>query len=489
MNTPRVSGIKKAIFIVLILAVGRPAAPQTAYTPYYGDIHSHTAFSDGLEGSTPANAYAHARDVAGLDFFAVTDHFPADDPDAGWGMQASEYLQAIAEADAANADGVFVALYGYEWTMSDADYHGNVLMAPAFGMALTIAGFYETLFYDRMADGRIVGQFNHPALGASADWGDWAFSSMGGWAMRRMEVRGDYPPALSRVGLTGEIAQYAAAIENGWLVGADGSKDTHGGTWGEFGENYWEKFTTVALASSLTRDDILEALSMRRTYVSQDSDFRTSPLTVEFTASTDGGATFPFTMGQAVQPSGTGATVRLSAADGGADYLEEARIYKNGSSVARQTGIHALTATLLFPDPNPAHGDFYFGVIIQEDGEIALTSPLFLRVGDFDADGLLDADEINLFDTNPNYPDTDGDGLSDGEEVSTLLTEPLNPDTDGDGYMDLVEAVCGGAGIPRDPARHPGTVCINFAPIDAPRPSGFAPANAGPYDSARGYGW
>jgi len=36
---------------------------------------------------------------------------------------------------------------------------------------------------------------------------------------------------------------------------------------------------------------------------------------------------------------------------------------------------------------------------------------------DIDEDGLTDYDEINIYRTNPNNPDTDGDGINDGNEV------------------------------------------------------------------------
>jgi len=45
-------------------------AAQTVPTVFFGSLHSHTSLSDG--SGTPAEAYAHARDVAGLDFLAIT---------------------------------------------------------------------------------------------------------------------------------------------------------------------------------------------------------------------------------------------------------------------------------------------------------------------------------------------------------------------------------------------------------------------------------
>ncbi|WP_420628214.1 protein kinase domain-containing protein [Candidatus Leptofilum sp.] len=56
--------------------------------------------------------------------------------------------------------------------------------------------------------------------------------------------------------------------------------------------------------------------------------------------------------------------------------------------------------------------------------------------GDADGDGLSNAQEINIVQTDPNNPDTDGDGLNDGDESLTYGTEPLQPDTDSDGLLD-----------------------------------------------------
>lgn len=44
---------------------------------------------------------------------------------------------------------------------------------------------------------------------------------------------------------------------------------------------------------------------------------------------------------------------------------------------------------------------------------------------DSDGDGLTDADEINIYGTDPHNPDTDGDGLLDGVEVEMGCTDPL----------------------------------------------------------------
>lgn len=64
---------------------------------------------------------------------------------------------------------------------------------------------------------------------------------------------------------------------------------------------------------------------------------------------------------------------------------------------------------------------------------------------DTDQDGLNDADELNIYHTDPNNPDTDGDTFFDGHEVA-MTYSPLvknkkmhQVDTDGDGLNDWLE--------------------------------------------------
>jgi hypothetical protein len=54
---------------------------------------------------------------------------------------------------------------------------------------------------------------------------------------------------------------------------------------------------------------------------------------------------------------------------------------------------------------------------------------------DFDKDGLGSFNE-NRAGSRPFRPDTDADGLLDGEEVLVFQTDPANPDSDDDGSMD-----------------------------------------------------
>ena len=73
---------------------------------------------------------------------------------------------------------------------------------------------------------------------------------------------------------------------------------------------------------------------------------------------------------------------------------------------------------------------------------------------DYDADGLLDGEEVYVYGTDPLNNDSDGDGLLDGEEVNQYGTSPVAWDTDGDGLSDADELFTFGTN-PLDPASGP----------------------------------
>lgn len=72
----------------------------------FGNLHSHTACSDGT--GTPEEAFRWARDSAGFDFCAITDHAEQ--------LTAQKCGDTRARADQFDADGRFAALAGFEWT-------------------------------------------------------------------------------------------------------------------------------------------------------------------------------------------------------------------------------------------------------------------------------------------------------------------------------------------------------------------------------------
>ena len=98
------------------------------------------------------------------------------------------------------------------------------------------------------------------------------------------------------------------------------------------------------------------------------------------------------------------------------------------------------------------------GAIVTDDGSIGdllgpdpivdvVANPDFnvAAVIDSDGDGLTDADEANIYGTNPYEADTDFDFITDDVEINLYGTDPTYSDTDADGLSDNDEFVYGAA--------------------------------------------
>jgi hypothetical protein len=213
---------------------------DSVYNFYVGNLHSHTSYSDGK--GLPAEAFAYARDVAGLDFLAVTDHHQM--------LTVEEYEDILLQADLFTENGVYVAIGGQEWTGVDMN-HATVWDADS--ILTSPQGRYD-LLYIELASLGLTAAFCHPV---PSNFGCFAYSAVGDTAMNAVEVRD-----------LQEEERYFDILKKGWHVGTDGSQDNHGANWGN--GHSW----TVALACSLTRYEILEATRSHRTYSTLDRNLQ-----------------------------------------------------------------------------------------------------------------------------------------------------------------------------------------------------------------------
>lgn len=90
------------------------------------------------------------------------------------------------------------------------------------------------------------------------------------------------------------------------------------------------------------------------------------------------------------------------------------------------------TAEEVVPTATDTDGDG----LSDEDEAVYGSDPLN---SDYDADGLLDGEEVNRFGSDPVNNDSDGDGLVDGDEVDQFGSNPASTDGDGDGLGDADE--------------------------------------------------
>ena len=256
--------------------------PDQGYTPYFGNLHSHTSYSDGVQ--TPPQAFSYARTGAPtrLDFLAVTDHNHAN-----LGMTQLLYSQGLAEAAAANSDGNFVAIYGQEWGIIATGGHANVFQAPVlFGWeagnfdVFVAQGDYTGLYTSFLANPPPsyppIVEWCHPNVG---DFNSFAETTDGKAVVHLMNMING--PAFSTsntesdVGsTTGNEILFQEALRKGYRVSPTGDQDNHNATWGASTQT-----RTVVQAAGLTKSEILSALAARRCYASQDHN-----TVVEFSA-------------------------------------------------------------------------------------------------------------------------------------------------------------------------------------------------------------
>src|SRR3981081_1919019 len=97
----RLSNITAGLCLLANCALAQPAG----WKAYFGNLHSHSAVSDGVE--RPAFAYKHAKDVARIDFLCLSEHNHNIQTNT---TQAGLNEAATAATAATNAN--FIALVG-----------------------------------------------------------------------------------------------------------------------------------------------------------------------------------------------------------------------------------------------------------------------------------------------------------------------------------------------------------------------------------------
>ncbi|MGB9614400.1 MAG: PHP domain-containing protein, partial [Fervidobacterium sp.] len=139
-------------FLIVLLVLVTPVLAEDLNI-YYGNLHSHTSYSDGK--GTPEEAYEYAKKYG--DVLAVTDHcyflkIPVN------GQQKTVLTQQAARK--ATVPGKFVGLQGFEWTAGSG--HINVYETVDFISRDEKGGLKD--FYEWIVKIKKLAQFNHPGM-------------------------------------------------------------------------------------------------------------------------------------------------------------------------------------------------------------------------------------------------------------------------------------------------------------------------------------
>jgi hypothetical protein len=373
--------------LVLILA----SVPCQAYNVYYGDLHSHTAYSDGI--GTPSEAYQYARDSADVDILAITDHTHL--------LTTSEYSSLRSVAATYTQDGVFVAIAGQEHgslSTSTSGSFGHVnffeasVLIPQYDNGgkdyrYNLTGTYNWLYThtDPITGEHLFGDFNHPyesaGCGADAQFHDFAYSVTGDSAMALLEIRN------GKRGDSYEL-EYFEALAKGWHVGAEANQDNHDGMWGDSPNpnSGNDIYLTGILADALTKADILRAIKALRTFA------------VEVNPKTDRMALLYQCEGHWLGETFTTSadTVHFDITVSAQNNFISVQLLRNGVQIAYVSpGTNSYHWT---PADNPPMGENYYVVRAQQvDGDYLWSSPIWINStsGDWTLISAVNADDAN----------------------------------------------------------------------------------------------
>jgi hypothetical protein len=239
----------------------------------HADLHNHTRLSDGK--GDPERAFASMR-AAGLDVAAITDHsrwasaFLGVVQAPGWtGIDRRAWLRTASLADAANQDGEFVALRGFEWSHA-AFGHMNVWGTQRFTDPLrtfpTMGRFWRWL--ERRGDDGLV-TFNHPGTGRLR-FGRFGYRAAMGDRLVGLEIFNKHDEYLFKDIDRGGESPLNQCLNAGWRVGLLGVTDEHGADWG----HPEGKGRAGLYVDDLSRSGVIEALAARRFFASRIKGLR-----------------------------------------------------------------------------------------------------------------------------------------------------------------------------------------------------------------------
>lgn len=239
----------------------KDSGAPVAYRLYFGDLHTHTAYSDAWEG-TPWEAYQAAID-GGADYMAITDHVSIWNAYKGLTMDSAEWADTLAAADYYTSK-KFVAMAGYEaWLLGhlgEINVYNIRELPPEEPLGYRLDRLPD--FYDWLArQPGAIGQFNHPYY-MTDDYEDYGhYTEARDGAMNIIEV------------WNAEFTEdsYVMALDAGWHLMPSVNSDTHNPDWIAGYE-----MRTVLLAEKLTPEDLYAAMSSCRGYGTLDKNLRIS---------------------------------------------------------------------------------------------------------------------------------------------------------------------------------------------------------------------
>jgi hypothetical protein len=344
---------------------------------YWGDPHTHSVESDGLQ--TMSAAYRYARDVTDLDVCMITDHLNGVDP----------VVQL--NADAYNAPGRFVTFNAFErsgvakgggdmilYFRDSNPAYQHALPEPSGGTRAEQRNFLRTVTVDDIVASVdkfprgdiIIIPHNHNGRPFKENP---AFKHP---VMRDMEIfsvwgNSEFRETTDRPYHFGELKRtFFGALEMGCRMGVVAGGDGHSG---RPGWDIWLRVRrvnrsglTAFPATGLTRDEIWKPMWERRTYGTTGERNL-----LEFSVNDS-------EMGALLKQKSS-APRRVKVYVETTDDIRDISIIKN-NSVVHQTAGDGVSARLTWVDESPAAtGDYYYVRVVQAENHVTWSSPVWVE--------------------------------------------------------------------------------------------------------------
>lgn len=354
---------------------------------YFGQLHSHTTYSDGSGTLESALDYIkNLPESANVDFVAFTDHSnyfdektAANPEEALYDMsKATAYSQAtwkkfkdtVNNFNDENTD--VIALGGFEMTWSGGPGHINTFNTPGIvsrnnttlNNKTNDAGLkaYYNLLSQSEGEGSLS-QLNHPGktFGTFADFAYW--NATIDTRVQMVEV-GNGEGAIGSGGYYPSYEQYTIALDKGWHVAPTNNQDNHKGRWGNANDA-----RDVVLTDDFTEQGLYDAIRERRMYSTEDKN-----LEVYYTLNGE-------QLGSIISEKPGTAIINVEVNDPDSlDKISKVEVIVNSGKVAytwdnaAELEAGVLTCTLDVSDAV----SYYYIRVTQEDGDLAVTAPVWV---------------------------------------------------------------------------------------------------------------
>jgi hypothetical protein len=342
-----------------------PVRDRDGYATWFGDIHQHSAFSDGT--GAPHEAYVRARDFYSDDVVALSDH----ESFLGKRTPVGEWRYLVELAGRFDEPGAFATLVAYEWT-------GR--MTPGPGHKVVYPGGGEPGLVSRDDPGADSGS---GLLEAVAGSGGFAVPHHVGWTGADEEAhRPRVQPCFEVVSCHGSYENRSGGpighrdpvqgpfiielLRRGLRFGLVGGSDGHGLLYHHGVSRRRDSHRTgltAVMARTLSRDEVLGALRERRVYA-------TSGARIWLRLWVDG-----WPMGSEVGARGSRVHAQVEVR-AGAELESVSLVMADGEEEIETGGRDvAWSGTLRVRSAGPS---FVYLRVVRKDGECAWSSPVFI---------------------------------------------------------------------------------------------------------------